>query len=153
MDVNIVEASRNEAKIVADLVKGLLSELEPEAIGEIEGMQLESVTANLFDSQKIFAFIAMVGNKPIGVITLHECAAIYAGGLFGEISEMYIQPEYRSSSIGGALINAAVEKGKALNWKRLEVGTPPPELWGRTVRFYERNNFEATGTRLKLPIA
>lgn len=41
------------------------------------------------------------------MLTVNECMALYAGGPFGEIAEVYIVPAYRSSSIGGRLVDAA----------------------------------------------
>ena len=152
MKIEIVEASKDDVIEVTDLVAALLLELEPESKEEIVGMPLASIALSLFDARKIFAFLAIDGGTPIGVITLHECAAIYAGGLFGEISEMYIKPEYRSCAIGKLLIQASIRKAQELNWQRIEVGTPPPETWQRTVKFYENNSFKATGTRLRFLI-
>ncbi len=137
-------------KEVACLVSALLSELEPESAKEASHLELELTATKLFDEKKIFVYLAVEGDIPIGVITLHECAAIYAGGIFGEISEMYIKPDYRSSSVGKLLINKCIDKAREENWKRLEVGTPPSDAWPRTVKFYEKNEFEDTGTRLRL---
>ena len=33
------------------------------------------------------------GARPVGILTLYECAAVYALGRFGEISELYVAPE------------------------------------------------------------
>ncbi|MEM7116019.1 MAG: GNAT family N-acetyltransferase [Chloroflexota bacterium] len=143
------EASIEQVDTVASLVKALLIELEPEAENELRQMDITQIAADLFQKGKLFAILAKDGQKPVGVLTLHECAAIYAGGLFGEISELYVLPDYRSKQVGQLLLDAAVEKAKQLGWKRLEVGSPPPEQWPRTVQFYENNQFEATGTRLR----
>jgi GNAT superfamily N-acetyltransferase len=152
MKIEIVEASKDDVLEVTGLVAALLMELEPESRDEVVSMPLMAIASNLFEARKIYAFLAIDEGAPIGVITLHECAAIYAGGLFGEISEMYVKPEYRSGAIGKLLIQASIKKAQELNWQRIEVGTPPPETSKKTVRFYENNNFKATGTRLKLLI-
>ena len=147
--VEIIEASPNESGIVSELVFALLRELEPGAEGEISEMDLPSITGELLSRGKIIAFIARSGEENIGVITLHECAAIYAGGLFGEISELYVAPAHRSRDVGGRLVKAALLRGRELGWKRLEVGTPPPGEWPKTTNFYLRNHFKATGARLR----
>ncbi len=41
------------------------------------------------------------------MINLNECSAIYAGGKFGEITEFYVKPEFRSQDIGASLISRA----------------------------------------------
>lgn len=147
-NIVVIEATDN-FKDVAELVKDLLIELEPSAIDEIENARLDLVTQNLLDSSKIWAFLAKSNNENVGVITLHECAAIYAGGVFGEISELYVKPEFRSSNIGELLLNSALEKGNELGWKRLEVGSPPPNESPRTIKFYENKGFKCTGSRLR----
>jgi GNAT superfamily N-acetyltransferase len=150
-NITVIEAS-NHFEDIAGLVKDLLIELEPSAKEEIEGKELESITKTLLETSKIWAFLARSNNKNIGVITLHECASIYAGGVFGEISEFYVKPEFRSSNIGQRLLSSAIEKGRERDWKRLEVGSPPVNESPRTLKFYENNGFECTGPRLRLLI-
>ena len=41
------------------------------------------------------------------MLTVNECTALYAGGPFGEIAEVYITPDSRSAVIGGRLVDAA----------------------------------------------
>lgn len=147
--IKIIEASQNDVENVAELVKSLLLELEPSATEELEGMHLDQIALSLFASSKIWAFLAMHDDTAVAVITLHECAAIYAGGVFGEISELYVRPEYRSSEIGGLLLSSALEKARELKWKRLEVGSPPPNESPRTIKFYEKRGFKCTGSRLR----
>jgi len=144
-----VKEATNNFKDVAELVKNLLIELEPSAKDEIENAELEQIAQKLLNSSKIWAFLAKYNNENVGVITLHECAAIYAGGVFGEISELYVIPKFRSSNIGELLINSAIEKGNERGWKRLEVGSPPASESPRTIKFYENIGFECTGSRLR----
>lgn len=148
-NVKIFEARECDYKLVSALVTQLLLELEPAAVNEIRPMELGKTTQELLASSKIWAFIATVDEEPIGVITLHECAAIYAGGVFGEISELYVKPEHRSLKVGQLLLNAALEAGKGKGWKRLEVGSPPPDESPRTIEFYEKQGFKCTGSRLR----
>lgn len=51
----------------------------------------------------------------------------------------------REHGIGAMLVNRAMEHGTGRGWKRLEVATPPLPHFNRTVKFYERQNFEVTG--------
>lgn len=149
--ITIVKASKTDFQEVSSLIADLLVELEPEAADEIRDMNIPAIANELLEQSKIWAYIARSDDEPVGVITLHECAAVYAGGVFGEISELYVHPDYRSRKIGDMLIEAAVEKGRQMGWKRLEVGTPPESDFPRTIRFYERKGFIKTGSRLKLP--
>jgi hypothetical protein len=134
-NITIAEASKKDYQEVSSLVTQLLIELEPDAGEEIQKMVLCSITKTLFNASKIWAFIARNNGNPVGVITLHACAAIYVGGVFGEISELYVVSDSRSKKIGDLLISAAVKKGNQLGWKRLEVGSPPPDESPKTIRF------------------
>ena len=44
----------------------------------------------------------------VGVLTLSTSFAVYAGGEYGVIDEMYVVPECRSQGIGRSLVEAAV---------------------------------------------
>lgn len=59
---------------------------------------------------------------------LNECAVINSGGRFGEISELYVTPEYRAKGVGARWIEAAAAFGRDRGWPNLEVGAPrvPP---------------------------
>ncbi len=147
--IEVIQVSKNEFNEVAELVKHLLIELEPSAKQEIEDSSLDKIAKDLISTSKIWPFLARKDNINIGVITLHECAAIYAGGVFGEISELYVKPEFRSLKVGELLLSTAIEFGKTRDWKRLEVGSPPSDESPRTFKFYEKQGFQCTGARLR----
>jgi GNAT superfamily N-acetyltransferase len=151
-NIKIVEATIYDFKDVAELVKKLLVELEPSAEIEIENTKLNDIAKDLLYSSKIRAFLAKKDNLNIGIITLHECAAIYAGGIFGEISELYVKPKFRSLKVGELLLSSAIEYGKKFGWKRLEVGCPALGESPRTFKFYEKQGFQCTGARLRFLI-
>jgi len=82
-------------------------------------------------------------------MTLNECAAIYAGGKFGEISELYVRPDMRSQGVAQQLLDHAQQEARARGWKRIEVGAPSQPDWHRTLNFYLRNGFDEVGPRLR----
>ena len=146
-EIKITEVTSN-FKDVAELVGNLLTELDPNT--KPNTYELKDIARSLLETNKMWAFIAKFEEQNIGVITMHECAAIYAGGIFGEISELYVIPEYRSANVGELLVKSAICKGNQLGWNRLEVGTPPPDESPRTLNFYKNKGFQLTGARLKL---
>ena len=85
-------------------------------------------------------------------VMLNECAAIYANGLFGEITELYVEPANRSCGVAPSLISAAVDLGRRKGWTRLEVGAPDQPRWSRTLAFYLEEGFVEVGPRLKRAI-
>jgi len=151
-NIEIVKVSSGDFQDVAELIKSSLIELEPSAIEEIENTNLNVIAKDLLTNSKIWAFLAKKDTVNMGVVTLHECAAIYAGGVFGEISELYVKPEFRSLQVGELLLSSAIEYGKSRGWKRLEVGSPPTNESPRTFKFYEKQGFQCTGSRLRFLI-
>lgn len=152
MAIQIRKSEISDADTVADLVHALLSELTPE--GEKKPSRdavRSSSNAILKEKCGVWALLAEDDEgRPAGVLTLNECASIYAGGKFGEISELYVVPQFRSAGAGQQLIRAAVRFGHGRKWRRLEVGAPDVPRWNRTVDFYLKNGFAEVGPRLKL---
>lgn len=84
----------------------------------------------------------------VGILTIAESIALYAGGRIGVVNELYVVPEYRSEGVGKMLLDAAKELGEQRGWVRLEV-TTPGEDYAKTLRFYEREGFMPIGPRYK----
>ena len=80
----------------------------------------------------IVALVAYDTKISIGVLTLHECAAIYAGGKFDEISELSVEPQYRSKGAGRKLPEAASNEARSRCWKRIDAGAQKKDKWVRT---------------------
>ena len=146
------EAASSDYQRVGKLICELLTEMYPEL-----GYSRESLVATskklLKDGTGVWAFIAFGAHGyEVGVVTLNECAAIYAGGHFGEISELYVKPEHRSSGVGAMLIEAAADFGRSRGWSNIEVGSPHVPRWQKTVDFYLRCGFKEVGPRLDLKL-
>ncbi len=148
----IRRAEAADAATVAALVTRLLMELEPDAGAEIAAMGLPAITSELLAGERIIAFLARQEDQAIGVICLHECAAIYAGSLFGEISELYVVPTCRTDGLGQQLLEAGIALARERRWRRLEVSVPGGEQWQRTRCFYRNSGFREIGPRLRLLI-
>ncbi len=152
MDITIRQAKSPDVDVVAELVHALLSELiAPGAELPKLGVVRASAVSVLNEDSGVWAFLAMdKQGDAVGILTLNECASIYAGGPFGEISELYVAPQTRSEGIGPELLKSAIEFGRTRRWGRLEVGAPDVPRWNRTVSFYLNNGFVEVGPRLKL---
>jgi GNAT superfamily N-acetyltransferase len=139
-------ATAADSDDVCTLVFALFSELFPGmyALDRLRPVVERVMTRNA----DVFAFIACRNDEPVGLMVLNQCTAIYALGIFGEITELYIDPRVRSSGLGGKLIETAVELARSRGWTMLEVGAPGVPAWQRTVDFYLRNGFEEVGPRL-----
>ncbi len=145
--ISVRLAQGEDASTVAGLVYALLDELSG---GEGPGVEEVAERAEtVLSGTGVVAVIAFAGEAPIGVMTLNECAAIYAGGKFGEISELYVRPEMRSIGVAQRLLDYAQQEALARGWKRIEVGAPGQPDWHRTLNFYLRNGFDEVGPRLR----
>jgi GNAT superfamily N-acetyltransferase len=96
---------------VGTFVALLLTELYPELASAYTADKFVGVAKQILEtSQTTFGFLAVdLLDQPVGVVMLNECAAIYAHGRFGEITEIYVSAEYRSAGVGARLIHATIE--------------------------------------------
>jgi GNAT superfamily N-acetyltransferase len=147
--VEIVRAGAEDRETVLVLVERLLRELE-EQPGEFSGLDRAKILRDLEAAGERFAaFLAVEAGDPVGVLTLTETFAIYAGGRYGVIDEFYVAAGHRGEGIGRRLIEAALQLGRERGWVRIEVTAPPGPRWERTVRFYEEQGFLFTGPKLR----
>lgn len=127
-----------------------------------EHVSVEEVTATLIADEPryraLLAFapdsgdpIGTVERDAIGVLTLCESCAPYAGGYFVIIQEFYIVPEMRSQGVGQALLQHARAIALQKKWNRLEVTATLDPSFARSVAFYRSFGFRDSGPRLYLP--
>ncbi len=148
-EIAVRQAAPEDAATVATLVFELLLELVPSYAGTLTVDELMPVAAALLGDDDVWAYLAETRDgRAIGVLTLNECAAIYARGRFGEISELYVRPDQRSAGVAPKLLDAAAAFGRARGWRMIEVGAPDLPRWQRTVDFYKRYGFTEIGPRL-----
>lgn len=148
--VSVVRASTRDVDVLTGLLHNFLNELEGRQSASYEERRM--TTKELMEEGLIIGVIAYIEKAPVGVLMLNECAAVYAGGRFGEITELYIVPDYRSSGVAQHLITEAKVIARERDWKRLEVGAPDQPVWSRTLNFYVREGFKEVGPRLRLLI-
>ena len=150
--MEVRRARADERGIVLDLVEALLAELE-ERPEEFAGIDRRRVVAALdATGDRFAAFLAVDARRAVGVLTLTEHVAIYAGGRYGVIDELYVAAEHRSGGAGARLVAAARTHGIRRGWRRIDVTAPPGPVWERSVRFYERLGFVFTGPKLRLDL-
>jgi len=151
-----MRAMQSDLPEVLRLVERLLAELADET-DEFAGLDRERTLSDLERERQANSFVALLarndgGGAAIGVLTLTETFAIYAGGRYGVIDELYVEPAHRSAGIGRLLLEEAVAVARERGWRRLDVTAPPGPAWSRTVAFYERNGFVFTGPKLRRTI-
>jgi GNAT superfamily N-acetyltransferase len=154
--MRIERATPADFGLVVRLVERLLEELSDSDDGdEFSGLDRARTLTHLeAERDRFAALIARESNgEPAGVLTLTETFAIYAGGAYGVIDELYVVPAHRSAGVGRLLLDEAVAIGRERGWRRLDVTAPPGDAWRRTVAFYEKNGFVFTGPKLRRSLA
>ena len=123
-EIIVRQAGPSDCEHVGQMVYQLLSEIDPRPDYQRDEF-IAAAKALLADGEGVWSFLATAPNdRDVGVVTLNECAAIYSGGRFGEISEMYVVPDFRSKGVGALLVEAAVGFGRQRGWPNIEVGAP-----------------------------
>jgi GNAT superfamily N-acetyltransferase len=139
-----------DASIVAELVDLLFAELRNEEDGTIVS---DAMVENVLRHEgRSFGFLAIDRNRPVGVLMMTEGVAIFAGGAYGQITELYVVPEYRSHGVAANLVMYAVNFGRSRGWRRLDVGAPHQPEWARSLHFYISVGFTQVGPRLRLDL-
>jgi len=154
---SIRPAEVRDAALVGRMIERLMVELYPddsEYVGPGASAHFAAAAERLLgDEPRYFVFLARdATGTPAGVMTLNECAAIYAWGRFGEISELYVEPARRSTGLGAMLIDHAKVFAAERGWPMLEVGAADAPRWQKSIDFYRRCGFEEIGPRLYLMV-
>ena len=137
----------DDVEVISDFVGRLLEELT--GGNTSDPLALRRISQEVLGIETVTGLLAFEGQSPVGLIMLNECAAIYAGGYFGEISELYVSPQHRSKGVAAQLVAEATAVAQNRGWKRLEVGAPSQPEWMRTVSFYLGLGFVEVGPRLR----
>lgn len=113
--IKIRKAGKEDLQLTFSLIKNLLIELGDEAkdLEKVNKLQNSQIDINNLETHLVF--LAEDEETTVGIITLSECFAVYTGGNYGIINEMYVLPEYRSKNIGAMLLT----KQKKLQRKKI----------------------------------
>ena len=135
-------ADRGEA---VRLVQGLLIELggSPAPPEELFGVYDELVSGG----DAGFVVIAEQDGRAVAVCTASFLKALRTVGRYVILQEMFVEPEWRSSGVGMAVIDFALEHAMASGCQVVELGTP--RSGQRQTECYERAGFENVGARLR----
>ena len=147
--MRIEKASIGQTSIIIDLLKALYLELGEEETS-VQFLDNGLIDKMLSSGKTDVWFAFNHNNDVVGICTLTESQALYAGGNYGVIDEMYIVPGYRSKNVGALLVDHVKEIARQKRWKRIDVTAPTEEKWKRTIAFYEKCGFTFTGPKLKL---
>ena len=99
------------------------------------------------DNGSGFVVIAEDGGRAVAVCTASFQVAIRTAGRYVTLQEMYVEPEARSSGVGRAVIDFALQHAVASGCQVAELGTP--QAGDRQITFYESAGFANIGARMR----
>lgn len=148
--IHLLVADESHTYIVAELLAGLFEDVghnltAPEIADRFVAIDSDDRHSTLLAADEDSGEI-------VGVITVTESLALYAGGRIGVINELYVVPPFRSEGVGKILVDAVKQLARERGWVRLEVTTPGDD-YTKTLRFYEREGFFRVGPRFKYDLA
>lgn len=146
--IHLVVADESHTAIVAEMLANLF-----EDVGHtLTASEIADIFIEMDEDAAHSTLLALNDDgDAVGVLTIVESLALYAGGRIGVINELYVVPPYRSEGVGKMLLDAAKNLASERGWQRLEV-TTPGEQYAKTLRFYEREGFMPIGPRYKFPL-
>lgn len=141
-------ATKNDAKTVSGMLKALGDEMAERA-GAVVNTDRDLVE-RLFEEYLDTKFRALIfeeSGSAIGFATFYESFALYAGGSYMTVTELYMESARRSKGYGATALAWLKEYGKQEGYSRIELTTPPQPEFQRSLDFYLQNDFEVTGGR------
>lgn len=151
-------ARPDDAPVIADMVGELLGEIMA-AVGSpvfrFDRSETETRARTWLADGTYTVFLARDGatGEVLGFLALYQSYALYAGGRFGTIPELFVRPDRRSRGIGARLLSEAKRFAVLRRWTRIEVTTPPLPEFERTLNFYRRLGFSVSGgKKLKIDL-
>ena len=143
--LNVRLATSEDREEVLTLVRGLLFELggNPAPAESLFGVFDRLVSGG----DAGFIVIAEVEEVARAVCTASFATALRTAGRYCIIQEMFVEPEARSSGVGCAVIDFALEYAEDRGCQVVELGTP--RQGQRQIEFYERAGFENVGARMR----
>jgi GNAT superfamily N-acetyltransferase len=134
---------------IAAAVGELLAELgaTPPAAPAMEA----TARALIHDRDAGAVLVAECEGALIGVLGASWQNAIHIPGRYGLIQDLWVQPSWRGSGVGGGLLAALCELARERGVARLEVGLPREHFAGLAVTeaFYAAHGFTALGARMR----
>ncbi len=148
-DWQVRGAGAGDVGAAAAAVESLLSELggrrPPRPALEAE------VRALIEDPSQGEVLVADAAGEIVGVLAASWLRAIHVPGRYVVVEDLWVDPAWRSSGVGAALVEALARTAEEQGAARLEVGLPRETFAAiaKTEAFYRANGFEHLGPRMR----
>jgi para-aminobenzoate synthetase len=135
---------------IADGIERLLVELGGERPDRGE---LEAATRALVEDPSLGSAIVAESEDGhiVGVCATSWQHAVHVPGRYGTLQDLWVDPEWRSRAVGGALLEALFAQARDEGLPRIEVGLPQDGFAAieATRAFYLANGFKPLGPRMR----
>jgi len=141
-------ADASDADLVAALVQALLIELwQDTAVPSLDiDLTAFAHTARRWLEQGHYqALLAYRNGSPMGVTTVAQSHALYAGGPIGLIQEFFVARQARCQGLGGLMLRRVGELARRRGWHALELCSPPAPELAHTLPLFHHAGFVPTG--------
>ena len=127
MDIKYVEATKED---INELIRLRLAYMKDDfgSVTDRERTAMETQLPDYLDRKlgtELIAFVAKDGYKVVSVAYLHiiemPANSLLLNGLYGEVLNVYTEPEYRGKGICTKLMNNLVEYGKKAGLGRIDL--------------------------------
>jgi len=143
------EATGGDVAGAADGIERLLVELGGERPPR---EKLEAATRELVDDPRLGAlFVAEAEGAIVGVLAASWQHAAHVPGRYGTVQDLWVDPDWRSRSVGHDLLEALFALAREEGIARVEVGLPQDSFAAidATRSFYLANGFKPLGPRMR----
>ncbi len=151
MTLSIRPALPQDAPVVTALVSHLTAEIRARcndtSLLEYDPDHITALCAEWLGDGRYQVLIAEQDGAAVGVATMVDSHALYAGGKIGIVQEFYVTPPYRALLVGTRLMAAVLAHGARRGWLCAELCTPPLPLFDQTLAFYQQQGFKPVGGR------
>lgn len=114
--------------------------------------ELETEARALVEDPELGALlVAEADGKVIGVLAASFTRAMHVPGRYAVIQDLWVDPAWRSRSVGAELVEAIAAVARRHGMERIEVGLPREDFAAikATEGFYARNEFASLGIRMR----
>ena len=127
MDIIYKEATKED---INELIRLRLAYMKDDfgSVTDLERKAMETQLPDYFDRKlgtELIAFVAKDGDRVVSVAYLHiiemPANSLLLNGLYGEVLNVYTEPEYRGKGICTKLMNNLVEYGKKVGLGRIDL--------------------------------
>ncbi|MEP5612976.1 MAG: hypothetical protein ABJP45_12045 [Cyclobacteriaceae bacterium] len=148
MDIQVKEFESTDFDHAICLIEQLYQELG-EDLENAQTLSVKLLEQLMQSSAGVLLVVkTFVTNEVVTLATLTESKAIYGGGRYGVLDEIFIAPKFRARHEGlnlkPEIREIAIKKG----WGRIDVAAPT-DAWYRTIRFYRNQQFRLTVPKFK----